>query len=82
MIVTALNEDKEAPWYRGRDSKGLTREKLSTFLRRYKIKPEQQWHSDIKQVLRGYYYLNADKEKAQNSLKLVFDQYLGPENES
>ena len=80
MILTALNEDKEAPWYaehRGRESKGLTRERLSKRLRHYKVKPEQHWHSDIKQDVRGYFYIHPDK--SQNSLKRVFDQYLPAE---
>jgi Protein of unknown function (DUF3631) len=80
MILAALNEDKEAPWYaehRGRESKGLTRERLSKRLRHYKVKPEQHWHSDIKQDVRGYFYIHPDEP--QNSLKRVFDQYLPAE---
>jgi hypothetical protein len=82
MIVTELNNDEEAAWfgeYRGKESKGLTREKLSVRLRRYKIKPEQHWHPDIHQDVRGYFYIHP--EKPQNSLKRVFEQYLPPEDE-
>jgi hypothetical protein len=75
MIITALNGDQEAPWYRG-DSKGLSREKLSSFLRRYKVKPEQYWHPDVQRDLRGYFYLKP--RKAENSMKPVFEQYLEP----
>lgn len=56
MIITSLNEDNEAPWYseyQGRESKGLTREKLSRRLRRYKVTPEQHWHPDIQEDVRG-----------------------------
>jgi uncharacterized protein DUF3854/uncharacterized protein DUF3631 len=80
MILTALNEDKEAPWYAehwGRESKGLTRERLSARLRHYKVKPEQHWHSDIQQDVRGYFYVHP--KNAENSLKRIFDQYLSAE---
>jgi hypothetical protein len=40
MIITDLNQDKEAPWFRGNDPKGLSREKLASFLRHYKVTPE------------------------------------------
>jgi hypothetical protein len=79
MILNDLNKDKEAPWfgeYRGKQQDGLTREKLSARLRRYKLKPEQCWHPDINKV-RGYYYIHPDDSR--NSLKRVFDDYLPAE---
>ena len=80
VIVNALNEDKEAPWFaerRGIESKGLTVEKLSSRLRRYKVKPEQHWHSEMSREVRGYFYIHS--KGVQNNLKRVFDQYLPPE---
>ena len=77
MIINTLNKDEEGPWFRGKDSKGISREKLSARLRRYKIKPQQHWHSDIAQEVRGYFYIHP--EEPQNSLKRVFDQYLPAE---
>jgi hypothetical protein len=77
MIVNALNKDKEAPWfgeYRGKEQTGLTREKLSARLRRYKVKPKRLWHPEIKQELRGYFFADVDEPK--NGLKHVFAQYL------
>ena len=79
MILSALNDDKEAPWFR-HDSKGITRERLSARLRRYKLKPKRQWYPEIAQKVRGYFYI--DPDTPQNSLKHVFEQYLPPEQNS
>jgi Protein of unknown function (DUF3631) len=78
MIVTELNHDKEAPWYSKENSKGITREKLAARLRRYKVKPEQYWHSNIALDVRGYFYIHPKGSK--NNFSSVFNQYLPPEN--
>jgi putative DNA primase/helicase len=75
-IVGALNQDKEAPWYT-KDDKGLTVHALAARLKRYKIKPDQVWQSDISDDVRGYRYI--DSRKNHNDLKRVFEQYLPSE---
>jgi len=72
MILINLNNDKEAPWFKD-ESKGITREKLASRLRRYKVKPTRPDHNKA----RGYYYI--DPKDPRNSLKRLFDAYLPPE---
>src|SRR5207244_7359378 len=43
---------------------------------RYKIKPDQVWQPDIKEHVRGYWYI--DPRKNHRDLKRVFEQYLPP----
>jgi putative DNA primase/helicase len=69
-ILISLNNDKEAPWFK-KEAKGITREKLASRLRQYKVKPIRV------NGLRGYYYLDPDTPR--NSLKRLFDDYLPPE---
>jgi putative DNA primase/helicase len=76
-IVNALNQDKEAPWY-AKDDRGLNVRALSDRLRRYKVKPDKVWQSEIDKELRGYRYI--DSRPRHNDLKRVFDQYLPPED--
>jgi hypothetical protein len=77
-IVDALNHDKEAPWY-AKDDKGLTRETLARRLKRYKIKPDKVWQSDVGKEVRGYRYI--DSRSRHNDLKRVFAQYLPTEDQ-
>jgi len=72
-ILISLNNDKEAPWY-SKESKGITREKLASRLRRYKIKSTRPDHNKT----RGYFYI--DPKDPRNSLKRLFGAYLPPEN--
>jgi len=76
-IVNALNQDKEAPWY-AKDDKGLSVRVLSDRLRRYKVKPDKVWQSEIDKQLRGYRYI--DSRARHNDLKRIFEQYLPPED--
>src|SRR5215469_15887823 len=57
-IIDALNQDKEAPWY-AKNDKGLTRETLARHLKRYKIKPDKVWQSDVGKEVRGYRYIDS-----------------------
>jgi putative DNA primase/helicase len=76
-IVNALNQDREAPWY-DKDGKGLSVRALADRLRRYKVKPDKVWQSEIDKELRGYRYI--DSRPRHNDLKRVFDQYLPTED--
>jgi hypothetical protein len=76
-IVNALNQDGEAPWY-AKDDMGLTVRALSDRLKRYKVKPEKIWQSEIDKQVRGYRYI--DSRSRHNDLKRVFDQYLPAED--
>src|SRR5262249_2885971 len=77
MLVNALNQDKEAPWY-AKDDKGLTVRALSNHLKRYKVRPDKILQPEIEKQLRGYRY--TDSKPHHNDLKRVFEQYLRPED--
>ena len=78
VIIEALNEDKEAPWF-AKDDKGLSREKLAHRLRRYKVKPDQVWNIVLQKQIRGYHY--TDSRPHHKGLERVFEQYLPEESE-
>jgi len=51
---------------------------LSDRLKRYKVKPDKVWQSELDKQLRGYRYI--DSRPHHNDLKRVFEQYLPPED--
>ena len=69
-IISSLNSDKEAPWadWQKGDVKGITIEKLSRYLKRFKIKSDQVQRDNKR--CRGY---------RLQSLEDVFASYLPPE---